>query len=58
MVKGERFEKDGKTFEVVSVFGDNFSFVEVEKEDIPEEVEKEDIPVVAEKPKKTGKKKG
>lgn len=49
MVKGERFEKDGKTFEVVSVFGDNFSFVEVEKEDIP---------VVTEKPKKTGKKKG
>lgn len=45
MVKGERFEKDGKTFEVVSVFGDNFSFMEVEKE-------KEEIPVVAEKKKK------
>ncbi|MBR4794274.1 MAG: hypothetical protein IKV25_01205 [Clostridia bacterium] len=51
MVKGERFEKDGKTFEVVSVFGTNFSFVEVE-------AKKEEIPVVTEKPKKTGKKKG
>lgn len=45
MVKGERFEKDGKTFEVVSVFGDNFSFMEVE-------AKKEEIPVVAEKKKK------
>lgn len=45
MVKGERFEKDGKTFEVVSVFGTNFSFMEVE-------AKKEEIPVVAEKKKK------
>lgn len=58
MVIGEKFERDGKTFEVTAVFGDNFAFKEVEKEDIPKEVEKEDIPVVTEKPKKTGKKKG
>ncbi len=49
MVIGEKFERDGKTFEVTAVFGDNFAF---------KEVEKEDIPVVIEKPKKTGKKKG
>lgn len=50
MVKGEKFEKDGKTYEVTAVFGSNFAF---------KEAKKDDIPVVAiDKPKKTGKKKG
>lgn len=45
MVKGERFERDGKTYEVTAVFGENYAFAEVEKE-------KEEIPVVVEKKKK------
>ena len=50
MVIGERFEKDGNTYEVTGVFGDNYAYKEV----------KEEIPVVAKaekEPKKTGRKK-
>lgn len=44
MVKGERFTRNGKTYEVLDVFGTNYSFREVEevKKELPtfeEEVE-------------------
>lgn len=52
MYVGERFEKDGKTYEVTSVFGTNYGYKEVKEEKV-------ELPVFVEKvPKKTTKKKG
>ena len=57
MYIGERFEKDGKTYEVTSVFGTNYGFKEVEpvKKTIPVfNYKEEEKPVVK---KRTIKKK-
>lgn len=52
MYVGERFEKDGKTYEVTSVFGTNYGYKEVKEEKV-------ELPVFVEKvPKKTTRKKG
>jgi len=44
MYIGERFEKDGKTYEVTSVFGSNYGFKEVEAVNV-------NIPVFDDEPK-------
>lgn len=64
MVVGERFTKDGKTYEVIDVWGTNYSFKEVKDEPLPvfeetEEVKEtptfeEEVEEVIEAPKKRG----
>lgn len=51
MYIGERFEKNGKTYEVTSVFGSNFGFKEVEpvKKVVPVFDDKEDEKPVVKK---------
>ena len=60
MVVGERFVKDGKTYEVSEVWGNNYGFHEV-KEEAPKVEEalvvEEEIPVEEVKKPKRGRKK-
>lgn len=59
MVVGERFVKDGKTYEVSEVWGNNYGFHEV-KEEAPKVEEApvvEEIPVEEVKKPKRGRKK-
>lgn len=61
MYIGERFVKDGKTYEVTSVFGTNFGFKEVEavKTDIPVFKDEEPEPKeVKEEPKEAPVRRG
>lgn len=65
MVVGERFVKDGKTYEVSEVWGNNYGFHEVKeevKEPIAEEVREiptfeEEVEEAIEAPKKRGRRK-
>lgn len=64
MVVGERFVKDGKTYEVSEVWGNNYGFHEVKDEvkevpvfEAPVEEVKEEIPVEEVKKPKRGRKK-
>lgn len=62
MVVGERFVKDGKTYEVSEVWGNNYGFHEVKDEapvaeETPVEEVKEEIPVEEVKKPKRGRKK-
>ena len=62
MVVGERFVKDGKTYEVSEVWGNNYGFHEVKEEVIPEEVREiptfeEEVEEAIEAPKKKGRRK-
>ena len=65
MVVGERFVKDGKTYEVSEVWGNNYGFHEVKeevKEPITEEVREiptfeEEVEEAIETPRKRGRRK-
>ena len=65
MVVGERFVKDGKTYEVSEVWGNNYGFHEVKeevKEPITEEVKEvptfeEEVEKAIETPSKRGRRK-
>ena len=62
MKVGDRFTKNGKTYEVSEVWGTNYGFHEVEEKVIPEEVKEiptfeEEVEEAIEAPKKRGRRK-